>query len=247
MSTENFLSRWSRRKQALRTTEQLPEGAVPDEGKAAPETAPETVAPLGRDEPIALSEPELSPDEIAKLPSLESLTADTDISVFLRKGVPEPLRNAALRRMWSLDPKIRDFVCEAREYAYDWNTPGGVPGSGPLLGTEDVARWAARIVTGELSEAVPSSEGKPASKDREQLSSQDASKAEVDVAAPQENRRLASNEAPLASAPEQSSAMAPIAAPESDKRQESAQPERPRTNESAAAASLRRHGGAMPV
>ena len=34
--------------------------------------------------------------------------------------------------MWALDPKIRDYVGEARDYAYDWNTPGGVPGSGPV-------------------------------------------------------------------------------------------------------------------
>ena len=59
---------------------------------------------------------------------MDELTPETDITVFLRKGVPEFLKNAALRRMWSLDPAIRDYVSEAREYAYDWNVPGGVPG-----------------------------------------------------------------------------------------------------------------------
>jgi hypothetical protein len=108
---------------------------------------------------VAVSEPELGPDDLAKLPSLEELTADTDITVFLRKGVPESLRNAALRRMWSLDPKIRDFVSEAREYAYDWNTPGGVPGfGGPLPPPEEIERLAARIVGAMKAEAGSFSE-----------------------------------------------------------------------------------------
>ena len=47
--------------------------------------------------------------------------------------------------MWSLDPAIRDYVGEAREYAYDWNVPGGVPGNGPLLPTDDVGAMLGRI------------------------------------------------------------------------------------------------------
>src|SRR3546814_8539167 len=43
-----------------------------------------------------------------------------------------------------LDPAIRDFVGHARDYAYDWNTPGGVPGSGALQ-PEDVAAMVRRI------------------------------------------------------------------------------------------------------
>jgi hypothetical protein len=46
--------------------------------------------------------------------------------------VPQILRNAAMRRMWVLDPAIRDYVDPALDYAYDWNIPGGVPGNGPL-------------------------------------------------------------------------------------------------------------------
>jgi hypothetical protein len=41
--------------------------------------------------------------------------------------------------MWALDPAIRDRVGDALEYAYDWNIPGSVPGSGPLLPIDDVA------------------------------------------------------------------------------------------------------------
>ena len=132
--SDSFLNRWSRRKaQAHR--------AAPDDAPAPP--APEAQVPPEAAFP-AESEPELSPEEIAALPPVESLTAESDITAFLRKGVPQALRNAALRRMWALDPAIRDFVGEARDYAWDWNAPGGVPGGGPVAG-EDVAAMVNRM------------------------------------------------------------------------------------------------------
>jgi hypothetical protein len=145
--SEDFLSRWSRRKRAAQRTDAQPEPAeAPPESAGAPESVlgPDTAA-----DPSTAGLPEGEPDEeeIARLPSLDDLTADSDISMFMRKGVPERLRNAALRRMWSLDPKIRDYVSEAREYAYDWNTPGGVPGfGGPLPPPEEIQKMAARII-----------------------------------------------------------------------------------------------------
>lgn len=140
----DFLSRWSRRKQAARRAETRPE-AEPDE--SLPAARAEAGAP---EEPVAAAEeePTLSAEEIEALPKLDELTPDSDLSAFLRKGVPEGMRNAALRRMWSLDPAIRDFVGEARDYAWDWNTPGGVPGSGELLPGQDV-RAMVRQVFGE--------------------------------------------------------------------------------------------------
>lgn len=102
----NFLGRWSRLKRGV-----------------------DALAPEPPAEPDAEA---LSEEEIAALPDIGALTAETDVTGFLRKGVPAALRNAALRRMWLLDPAIRDFVGPARDYSYDWNTPGGVPGNGPL-------------------------------------------------------------------------------------------------------------------
>jgi hypothetical protein len=131
--SDNFLSRWSRRKQEARRVDHRPDR--PDADEILHPGSEE--AARGREAEVP-GEPALSPEEIAALPDVEELTAETDISAFLRKGVPDALRNAALRRMWSLDPAIRDFVGEARDYAYDWNTPGGVPGSGELLPGQDV-------------------------------------------------------------------------------------------------------------
>ena len=124
---DGFLSRWSRRK-------------LDAKAPAPSEPEPSAVAA----DP-AEAEPELSPDELAELPKLEDLTADSDIGPFLRKGVPALLRRAALRRVWELDPAIRDYVGDARDYAYDWNVAGGVPGTGPLLPTDDVGATLARM------------------------------------------------------------------------------------------------------
>ena len=122
---EVFLSRWSQRKRQ-----------VAEEARKAAEAAPAaTPAPEAADEPFDLS----------LLPDLEALTAQTDMSLFLQKGVPDDLRNAALRKIWALDPAIRDYVGDALDYAWDWNAPGGVPGGGELGAGFDTAKMVARI------------------------------------------------------------------------------------------------------
>ncbi|HEY8382381.1 MAG TPA: DUF3306 domain-containing protein [Microvirga sp.] len=136
MSGGEFLSRWSRRK-----LQSEPEAPAADLPAPVPAEAPGETAP-----PDAPQESDaLTPEEIEALPKVEEITAETDITMFLRKGVPEFLKNAALRRVWSVDPTIRDYVSEAREYAYDWNVPGGVPGNGPLLPSDNVGDMLRQI------------------------------------------------------------------------------------------------------
>jgi hypothetical protein len=128
--SDGFLARWSRLKDEARR--QRPDAAE----------APERVPP----QEIAPQEIALTADEIAALPRIDELTAGSDVTMFLRRGVPAALRNAALRRMWMLDPAIRDFVGHARDYDYDWNTPGGAPGHGALGPDEDVAAMVRRVL-----------------------------------------------------------------------------------------------------
>ena len=128
---KNFLARWSQRKQ---------EAKQPDHD--AP-TANSDV-PSG---PVAESDV-VQEFDLSSLPKLEDMTATTDITAFLRKGVPEHLRNAALRKSWALDPAIRNYVNPALDYAYDWNTPGGVPGSSEIGSGMDVARLVSQIMGG---------------------------------------------------------------------------------------------------
>jgi hypothetical protein len=71
------------------------------------------------------------PFDPASLPSIDAITADTDIIAFLQSGVPAELTRAALRRAWTSDPAIRDFIGVA-ENQWDFNDPNGAPGFGPL-------------------------------------------------------------------------------------------------------------------
>jgi hypothetical protein len=42
--------------------------------------------------------------------------------------------------MWLLSPAIRDYLDPAVDYAWDWNTPGGVPGDGAAPSPERAAQ-----------------------------------------------------------------------------------------------------------
>jgi len=80
---EDFLSRWSRRKQAAA------KGELPEQ-----DADPAAAAPLPDTEP----EPPVLTD--ADMPPVESLGDDDDYSGFLSPGVSETLRQAALRRLF---------------------------------------------------------------------------------------------------------------------------------------------------
>ena len=137
---KGFLARWSQRKQEAKQPEPKPDGP----------------APRAEIPPAPVAEAEAVPEfDLSSLPKLEEMTGATDITGFLRKGVPEHLRNAALRKSWALDPAIRNYVNPALEYAYDWNTPGGVPGTSELGAGMDVARMVLQIM-GDGPVAEPS-------------------------------------------------------------------------------------------
>ncbi|MBR1212165.1 DUF3306 domain-containing protein [Bradyrhizobium sp. JYMT SZCCT0180] len=142
---KGFLARWSQRKQEAKEEIKQPE-------REAPVADAEIAAA-----PATEAEKEAAPEfDLSSLPSLEELTSETDITGFLRKGVPEHLRNAALRKSWALDPAIRNYVNPALEYAYDWNTPGGVPGNSELGAGIDIARMVTQIMgTGEAPAEPP--------------------------------------------------------------------------------------------
>ncbi|TJW63467.1 MAG: DUF3306 domain-containing protein, partial [Mesorhizobium sp.] len=87
-------------------------------------------ADTGEQLPPAIVEPE-GAQSAEPLPRIEDLTAESDLSAFLRKGVPKMLKRAALRKMWSLDPTIRNYIGPS-EYGWDFNEPGSMAGFGPL-------------------------------------------------------------------------------------------------------------------
>lgn len=151
-----FLSRWARRKQAalrgeapagegpaavpataaepVPAAERLPGlAAPPDDAALLPEPLPrdrEVPALLGSDpgapEPLAGDPGAAEPFDVASLPPVELLDAKSDFSVFLKPGVPAALRSAALRKAWTADPLIRDYLSPL-DYGWDFNAPGGLP------------------------------------------------------------------------------------------------------------------------
>jgi hypothetical protein len=143
MSNEpDFLARWSRRKRdastaKIRQTKQI---------EASDSVASETTAAS-----LASGEDRL-PFDAASLPAIESIGAESNIRAFLETGVPDDLARAALRRVWSVDPAIRDFV-GLSENSWDFNAPGAMAGFGPIDG-EEVGRLLTRLLGEPDTEAV---------------------------------------------------------------------------------------------
>jgi hypothetical protein len=129
---ENFLSRWARRKN--------------EAGTPSPTLSQETSQPeFMRDASVDGANPGPESPDLEILPSIESITATTDISGFLRSGVAPELTRSALRRAWASDPAIRDFIGIA-EGQWDFNAPNTIPGFGLLNGTEDMAALLAQAL-----------------------------------------------------------------------------------------------------
>lgn len=143
---ENFVARWSRLKRdtAKENKETTQADAEQDQPGLQPGGA--ETAPGNGGKP---SEPAFDP---ASLPSIESITADSDIRAFLQSGVPAELTRAALRRVWTADPAIRDFIGLA-ENQWDFTDPTAMAGFGPLEATDNVRQLVAQAM-GKLGEAA---------------------------------------------------------------------------------------------
>ena len=207
MSDEEFLKRWSRRKQEAKVVEQPPPAA---EAALRPPSNP--------------PEPEI---DLSKLPSLDSITAATDITEFLRKGIPAELSRAALRRAWAADPAIRDFVGLA-ENAWDFTDPNAMPGFGALQGTpEQIGAMVERVIGGVRDAAEKLASELP---EKEQVPEKPDQQRDVSVID-------APPDGPVAAMPLAESREEPVAAaqPEASDEEGDVMPVRRRT-----------HGGALP-
>jgi hypothetical protein len=180
-----FLSRWARRKQAALRGEvpaedepkvaealapipspdpvlaERPPG-VPLEGPAGgvPAEGPQDAALVAEAAGDDACPPAPEPFDVESLPPVELLDASSDFSLFLRPGVPAALRSAALRKAWTADPLIRDYLSPL-DYGWDFNTPGGLP-----FGFSDTLGESADKVLQLIRQAVgepepPPEEGAP--------------------------------------------------------------------------------------
>lgn len=141
---EEFLKRWMRLKQQS-STEAQPDATEPQRDKIGPASPP-------------IPDPASAGGGPVLLPAIESITAESDIRLFLESGVPTELVRAALRAAWTTDPKIRDFVGIA-ESQWDFNDPSAMPGFGPLVATPD-AQTVVRHSAALLDSTLDAIEGK---------------------------------------------------------------------------------------
>jgi hypothetical protein len=140
--SDNFLSRWSRRKQEAKREAEPSADAVAGE-QASEASADVPAAATAEPKPDGEKDQEF---DLASLPSIDSIGAGTDIRLFLQKGVPAELTRAALRRAWTSDPAIRDFI-EVAENQWDFATGKDLPGFGELqINPEDIRRMVAEVL-----------------------------------------------------------------------------------------------------
>jgi hypothetical protein len=148
---ENFVSRWARLKSES-DTEPVTELVGHGPGQE------EVVASVGTETPSVKQQDEMldEPFDPANLPSIETITVDTDIRGFLQSRVPAALTRAALRQAWASDPAIRDFIGIA-ENQWDFNDPAAMLGFGPMLETDNMPALLARALGGEdkLAGVIP--------------------------------------------------------------------------------------------
>lgn len=216
---ESFLSRWSRRKRG-------DEQNRPDASRGQKEPS----------EPGSSTEVEddaaVDKVDLATLPKIEDLLPSSDISAFLQKGVPEELRRLALRKAWSLDPQIRDFI-EVAENQYDWNKPDGVPGFGPLDPGTDIEALL-KQATGQLE----------ALEKQVETNSSESKGSDQSGDEPRSEGPVAEDQAEAAAAQLQPQAQQSVSAPKPSELAGTLQDSKP--SDEASAPSHRRHGGALP-
>jgi hypothetical protein len=151
--SESFLGRWSRLKGEARRESAEP----PQPTEAAPDAAGRPQAPS--DEPGGAATRDARPTELAdrgrtepldpdSLPPIESLTYDSDYTVFLRQAVPPEIRKQALQRLWRSDPVLANLD-GLLEYGKDYSSIGK---------TKAIVRTAYRVGRGMLHDHVSEKE-----------------------------------------------------------------------------------------
>jgi hypothetical protein len=147
---ENFLKRWSKRKLAERERS--------SDGHAANQHSPVEHEASAAEPPQIDGMAKASNEtfDLADLPPIDSIAANTDVTAFLRPGVPPDLTRAALRRAWTSDPAIRDFVGLV-ENGWDFNNPSAMAGFGAIT-ADEVVQLASKIIGEPMkanSDALP--------------------------------------------------------------------------------------------
>ncbi len=162
---ERFLSRWSRLKQRGGDTDEAAREAA----------APPAESPDGA--PAVQEDAEADANRVAaEAIDLDAMKYGDDFSVFIRRGVPEPLRRRALRKFFASDPLLA-VLDGLNDYDEDFNNPEYMV----YRSTWDAARGfltdaekAAQQATGGLSSLLDGSRDEADRADRDDAGARDA-------------------------------------------------------------------------
>jgi len=120
LDDKGFLQRWSTRKMDARTDA----GAGTDVDAPQAENEPAAgEAPVDGDETVEVVAP--PPTDLADLPDVDTLDADSDYTGFLGENVPADLAKMAMRKLWRSDPVLAN-IDGLNDYDEDFSMVGMV-------------------------------------------------------------------------------------------------------------------------
>jgi hypothetical protein len=206
---ENLISRWGR----LKHSAELKRSREADLRDDVPPSSAAATGAAGEGAGVEIQRRAAPAFDPASLPSIDSITASTNIRAFLQSGVPAELTRAALRRVWVSDPVIRNFIGIA-ENQWDFTDPAAIPGFGPLRDTGGepglVAQAVARLdksldsSAARLPDNCAATEKLPSATDNSRCNRIDRKTSEAQTALATQRNREASDPAPDTNYPETS-------------------------------------------
>ena len=162
--SDNFISRWSKRKARNNIKDNS------EVKKDSSELKKDSLEQNKEKETSLVEEDEgeyedLNDDELLekfKLPNPEKIKKEKGLDVFFKKGVPDRLRQIALRRVWKLNPIIRFADAEINDYHEDFTDAATVV---------EGMQTAYQVGKGYLSELLESQddEGEQDENDKEEI------------------------------------------------------------------------------
>lgn len=131
--SDNFFSRWSRRKQGLdqsaapqtesEATRRVASAVVPTPARTDGQPQPHAADRLAPGAPAPI--PDASEPPLPTMADVQELTPSSDYQSFMRQGVPGEVRNAAMKKLFT-DPHFN--VMDGLDiYIGDYNTPDPLP------------------------------------------------------------------------------------------------------------------------
>ncbi|MCA3043990.1 MAG: DUF3306 domain-containing protein [Rhodocyclaceae bacterium] len=120
--SDGLFSRWAKRKQDVAAANEKVIAAAPD---SVPATSVTTINNVGKDAAAKPAMNGAADGEAQPLPSIESLTADSDFAPFMAKDVAPDMRNQAMKKLFA-DPHYN--VMDGLDiYIDDYGKPDPLP------------------------------------------------------------------------------------------------------------------------